>query len=45
MNFVVDESVDRQIVEKLRDDGHSTWYVAEISPSISPLLPPIKTNY
>lgn len=34
MNFVVDESVDRQIVEKLREDGHSAWYVAEMSPSI-----------
>ena len=22
MNFVADESVDRQIVERLRDDGH-----------------------
>ena len=35
MNFVVDESVDRQIVEQLRDDGHSLWYVAEMAPSIS----------
>lgn len=35
MNFVADESVDRQIVERLRDDGHSVWYVAEMSPSIS----------
>ncbi len=32
MNFVVDESVDGQIVERLRDDGHSVWYVAEMSP-------------
>ncbi|MDL1962260.1 MAG: DUF5615 family PIN-like protein [Deltaproteobacteria bacterium] len=35
MNFVADESVDRQIVERLRDDGHSVWYVAEMAPSIS----------
>ena len=35
MNFVADESVDRQIVERLRDDGHSVWYIAEMSPSIS----------
>jgi predicted nuclease of predicted toxin-antitoxin system len=35
MNFVVDESVDRQIVDQLRDDGHSAWYVMEMSPSIT----------
>ncbi|MDY6864328.1 MAG: DUF5615 family PIN-like protein [Thermodesulfobacteriota bacterium] len=35
MNFVADESVDRQIIEQLRDDGHSVWYVAEMTPSIS----------
>ncbi len=35
MNFVADESVDRQIVERLRDNGHSVWYVAEMAPSIS----------
>ena len=35
MNFVSDESVDRQIVERLRDDGHFVWYVAEMAPSIS----------
>ncbi len=35
MNFVADESVDRQIVERLRNNGHSVWYVAEMSPSIS----------
>lgn len=35
MNFIVDESVDRQIVETLRDDGHFAWYVAEMSPSIT----------
>ncbi len=35
MNFVVDENIDRQVVERLRDDGNSVWYVAEMSPSIS----------
>jgi predicted nuclease of predicted toxin-antitoxin system len=34
MNFVADENIDRQIVEKLRDDGHIVWYVAEMVPSI-----------
>jgi hypothetical protein len=34
MNFVADESVDRQIVERLRDNGHSVWYVVEMSPYI-----------
>jgi len=29
MNFIADESIDRQIVERLRDDGHFVWYVAE----------------
>ena len=32
MNFVADESVDRQIVERLRNDDHSVWYVAEMAP-------------
>jgi len=35
MNLVVDESVDAQIVERLRVDGHAVTYVAEISPSIT----------
>jgi len=35
MNFVADESVDRQIVERLRDDGYFVWYVAEMALSIS----------
>lgn len=35
MNFVADESVNRQIVERLRYDGHFVWYVAEMAPSIS----------
>jgi predicted nuclease of predicted toxin-antitoxin system len=35
MNFVADEGVDRQIVERLRQDGHEILYVAEMEPSIS----------
>jgi predicted nuclease of predicted toxin-antitoxin system len=35
MNFLVDESVDRQIVDRLRQDGHHVWYVAEMEPGIS----------
>ena len=35
MNLLADESVDRQIVERLRADGHEVLYVAEVEPSIS----------
>ncbi len=35
MNFLADESVDKQIVERLRQDGHSVRYVAEMDPGIS----------
>jgi predicted nuclease of predicted toxin-antitoxin system len=35
MKLVADESVDRQIVERLRHEGHDTTYVAELSPSIT----------
>lgn len=35
MNFVADESVDRHIVDKLRNEGHLIWYIAEMSPSIT----------
>ena len=35
MNLVADESVDRQIVERLRQDGHDVTYVAEMEPGIS----------
>ena len=34
MTFLADESVDRQIVERLRLDGHEVAYVAEMSPGI-----------
>jgi predicted nuclease of predicted toxin-antitoxin system len=35
MNFLADESVDRQIVEKLRYNGHNVLYILEIAPGIS----------
>ena len=35
MNLLADESVDRPIVERLRQEGHATAYVAELSPSIT----------
>ena len=34
MNFLADESVDQQIVEQLRLQGHEVFYVAEMEPSI-----------
>jgi predicted nuclease of predicted toxin-antitoxin system len=33
MNLLADESIDRQIVERLRQDGHRVAYVAEMAPS------------
>ena len=38
MNFLVDESVDRQIVDVLRRDDHVVLYVAEIDPGIIVIL-------
>jgi predicted nuclease of predicted toxin-antitoxin system len=35
VNFLADESVDRQIVERLRAEGHSVPSVAEMEPGIS----------
>ena len=35
MNFLADENVDRPIVERLRAEGHSVFYVAESSASAS----------
>ena len=35
MNFLVDESVDRQVVDSLREDNHFVLYVAEMEPGIS----------
>jgi len=34
VKFFADESVDRQIVERLRVEGHEVGYVAELSPGI-----------
>ncbi len=34
MNLLADESVDRQIVDRLRQDGHDVLYIAEVEPSI-----------
>ena len=35
MKFLADESVDREIVDRLRMDGHEVGYVAEEAPGIS----------
>ncbi len=35
MNFLADESVDFQVVQRLRGDGHKVLYVAEMDPGIS----------
>lgn len=35
MNFVADESVDQQIVNRLRDDGHEVPAVSETEPGKS----------
>ena len=35
MNLLADESVEREVVEYLRTDGHAIVYVAELSPSIT----------
>lgn len=35
MNFLADEGVDKQIVERLRRDGHDVLYVAEMEPGIT----------
>lgn len=35
MKFIADESVDQQIVGRLRFDGHEVWYVTEMEPGIS----------
>jgi len=34
VRFLADEGVDRQIVERLRLDGHQVAYVAEMAPGI-----------
>ncbi|MEA5564811.1 DUF5615 family PIN-like protein [Anabaena sp. UHCC 0399] len=35
MKFLADENLDWQIVERLRQDGHLVWYVAEMERGIS----------
>ena len=35
MNLPADESVDRPVVERLRQQGHDVVYVAELSPSMA----------
>jgi predicted nuclease of predicted toxin-antitoxin system len=35
MNLLADESVERQVVERLRRDGHAVLYVAEMEPGIT----------
>jgi predicted nuclease of predicted toxin-antitoxin system len=35
MKLLVDESVDRAVVERLRQDGHTVVYVAEVSPTMT----------
>ena len=32
---MADESIDQQIVLRLREEGHSVWYVAEAEPGVS----------
>jgi predicted nuclease of predicted toxin-antitoxin system len=34
VKFVADENLDRQIVDRLRLDGHNVTYIAEIAPGI-----------
>lgn len=34
MNLVADESVDKPIVDRLRQDGHKVLYVAELEPGL-----------
>ncbi|MFH0802025.1 MAG: DUF5615 family PIN-like protein [bacterium] len=35
MKFLADESIDRQIVERLRQEGHTVLYVAEMEPGLA----------
>jgi hypothetical protein len=35
MTILADESVDKQIVERLRQEGYDVLYIAEMEPSIS----------
>ena len=44
MNLLADESVDKQIVERLRLDGHLVLYIAELEPSISDNVVLLRAN-
>jgi len=35
MRLMADEGVDRQIVERLRQEGHEVLYIAELDPGIT----------
>ena len=35
MNLLADEGVDRQIVDRLRHEGYSVLYVAEMDPGLA----------
>lgn len=35
MNLLADEGMDRQVVSRLRENGHDVVYVAELDPGIS----------
>ena len=35
MNLLADEGIDRAVVERLRQAGHTVAWIAELSPSIS----------
>lgn len=35
MNVLADEGIDKQIVDRLRQDGHTVVYIAEEAPGIS----------
>jgi predicted nuclease of predicted toxin-antitoxin system len=35
MNLLVDEGVDKQIVDRLREEGYSVIYIAEMAQGIS----------
>lgn len=38
MEFLADESVERHVVDRLRQDGHEVLYVAQMDPASSTTL-------
>jgi predicted nuclease of predicted toxin-antitoxin system len=44
MKLLADESIDRQIVERLRQDGYEVAYVAEMEPGISDEVVLLRAN-